>query len=209
MRLKGTLRKWDDDKGFGFIAPEAETADVFLHIKSLPRGSRRPVNGDVVSYELGRDDRQRARALSARLETTAFSCSGKTIATGIAVLFLAAISLAAWLGKLPQWVAVGYVVMSALTFAAYASDKWRAKANAGRTPEFTLHLLELCGGWPGALAAQHSFRHKTRKISFQVVFWLIAAAHVGGWIWFFGNAEALSTQLRHFDPRAFLPALQP
>jgi uncharacterized membrane protein YsdA (DUF1294 family) len=36
-----------------------------------------------------------------------------------------------------------------------------------------LHFLELLGGWPGAYLGQRIFRHKTSKISYQFVFWLI------------------------------------
>jgi uncharacterized membrane protein YsdA (DUF1294 family) len=45
-----------------------------------------------------------------------------------------------------------------------------------------LHLLELCGGWPGALIAQHWVRHKVGKLSFQIIFWLIVAAHLVVWV---------------------------
>ena len=51
-----------------------------------------------------------------------------------------------------------------------------------RTPETTLHLFELAGGWPGALLAQQAFRHKTRKPSYQVAFWLIVVLHQALWI---------------------------
>jgi uncharacterized membrane protein YsdA (DUF1294 family) len=45
--------------------------------------------------------------------------------------------------------------------------------------------MELVGGWPGALLAQQVFRHKTRKLSYQVVFWTIVVLHAVGWfLWF-------------------------
>ena len=47
----------------------------------------------------------------------------------------------------------------------------------------TLHGLEAAGGWPGALVAQRVFRHKTRKRSFQIIFWLIVLAHLAFWGW--------------------------
>ena len=50
-----------------------------------------------------------------------------------------------------------------------------------RTPESTLHLLELLGGWPGGLVAQQVFRHKTRKFSYQLTFWCIVGLH--GLVW--------------------------
>ena len=79
------------------------------------------------------------------------------------------------------WGVVPYVVVSLPTFVIYGYDKSAAQKGARRIPEARLHLLELLGGWPGALVAQRVFRHKTRKVSFQIVFWLIGALHVGGW----------------------------
>ncbi|KPZ15695.1 putative family protein [Pseudomonas syringae pv. viburni] len=71
-----------------------------------------------------------------------------------------------------------------------APGRKRRPAHAGnggqRTPENVLHTVELLGGWPGALLAQQVFRHKTRKVSFQVVFWLIVLVHQALWIdWLF------------------------
>jgi uncharacterized membrane protein YsdA (DUF1294 family) len=69
-------------------------------------------------------------------------------------------------------------VLSGASFVAYAADKRRAGTGRRRIPERTLHLLALLGGWPGALAGQRRFRHKTRKVSFQVVFWAVVLLHV-------------------------------
>jgi len=69
------------------------------------------------------------------------------------------------------------LVLSAITFFAYRSDKRRAEAEAWRIPESTLHLLAVLGGWPGAFLAQRLFRHKTAKSSFQFVFWVVVLTH--------------------------------
>jgi uncharacterized membrane protein YsdA (DUF1294 family) len=70
-----------------------------------------------------------------------------------------------------------WATISAITYFVYAWDKRSARANGQRTPEITLHLLELLGGWPGAFVAQHRLRHKTAKAGFQIIFWLIVALH--------------------------------
>lgn len=74
-----------------------------------------------------------------------------------------------------------YALVSGVTFIAYAIDKHAATQGKRRTPERTLHTLELAGGWPGAFFAQRMLRHKTRKKSYQIVFWLIVILHVGVW----------------------------
>jgi uncharacterized membrane protein YsdA (DUF1294 family) len=82
-----------------------------------------------------------------------------------------------------KYVAAAYVAIVALTslaaFAAYGWDKRRARRQGRRVPENTLHLLALLGGWPGALAGQRVFRHKTQKLGFRVVFWLVVVLHLG------------------------------
>jgi uncharacterized membrane protein YsdA (DUF1294 family) len=75
-----------------------------------------------------------------------------------------------------------YGLMSLITFVAYYLDKRAARLGRPRTPEATLHVLELLGGWLGALLAQRLIRHKNAKVGYQVVFWLIVAVHVAGWI---------------------------
>ena len=54
MRLSGTLRSWNNERGFGFIAPTHGGAELFLHISSLPRDGTRPTVGETLTYELGR-----------------------------------------------------------------------------------------------------------------------------------------------------------
>lgn len=80
------------------------------------------------------------------------------------------------------WAAlVLYPVASLVTLALYWHDKRRARDDGRRTPEKLLHLGELLGGWPGALVAQQLFRHKTRKLTYQVVFWGIVVVHQVLW----------------------------
>lgn len=52
-------------------------------------------------------------------------------------------------------------------------DKYQARLRGARTPEATLWFLALLGGTPGILLGMHVFRHKTKKISFQLILVLI------------------------------------
>nr|WP_201002087.1 DUF1294 domain-containing protein [Pseudomonas cichorii] len=80
------------------------------------------------------------------------------------------------------FVLAAYLVVSLLAFLLYRHDKRQAGNGGWRTPENILHMAELFGGWPGALLGQQVFRHKTRKLSFQIVFWLIVLGHQLFWI---------------------------
>lgn len=72
-----------------------------------------------------------------------------------------------------------YVCASLATFVVYALDKRAARTGRRRTPERTLLLLGLVGGWPGGLLAQTLVRHKSAKTSFLIKFWLTTAANLG------------------------------
>ncbi len=78
--------------------------------------------------------------------------------------------------RIVEWLAwlLGWVLLSSLiAFVAHGRDKRAARLGRRRTPERTLHLLELIGGWPGALLAMTVFHHKTRKASYFLVTALI------------------------------------
>lgn len=82
------------------------------------------------------------------------------------------------------WILGEMLVFSAIAFVAFGLDKRAAVRGTSRTPEKTLLLMSLLGGWPGALIARRVFRHKTRKQPFTallyttIAFHLIAAAAV-------------------------------
>ncbi|WNW10443.1 DUF1294 domain-containing protein [Pseudomonas sp. DTU_2021_1001937_2_SI_NGA_ILE_001] len=79
-------------------------------------------------------------------------------------------------------VALAYLCMSLLALWLYRHDKRQAGQGGQRTPERRLHLVEALGGWPGALLAQQLYRHKTRKLSYQALFWLIVIVHQAVWV---------------------------
>lgn len=51
MRIHGTLIRWNDDRGFGFIETAAGSEELFVHISAFPRGAR-PQVGELVSFEI-------------------------------------------------------------------------------------------------------------------------------------------------------------
>ncbi len=62
MPQSGTLKVWNEDRGFGFIKPADGSADVFVHVSALPREGPRPLVGAALLFEVepGRDGKLRA-----------------------------------------------------------------------------------------------------------------------------------------------------
>ena len=54
----GTVKWFNETKGFGFIQPDDGGKDVFVHISAVERaGMRNLIEGQKVSYELETDRR--------------------------------------------------------------------------------------------------------------------------------------------------------
>lgn len=193
--LRGTLVSWNDARGFGFIEPIGGGAHVFVHVSAFTSPEPRPDTGDAVDYELGPgpDGRPRARAASVlhsraeserRMPSPATRHRGRPSALPFAPVLVFAVflvlAIAVW--GTSVWFASIYIGMSAITFGIYAWDKQAAIDGAWRTRESTLQAAALLGGWPGAVFAQQLLRHKNRKVSFQLVFWLLVVVNVAAFV---------------------------
>lgn len=77
-----------------------------------------------------------------------------------------------------------YLFMSLVSFILFFIDKKRSTTGGWRIREYYLHLVELLGGWPGALLGQKFIRHKTKKFSYKIVLWLIILVHALFWGYF-------------------------
>ena len=102
----------------------------------------------------------------------------------IAILFLLGITFLFFDKGLNRLILVGYFTLSLFTFLLYAIDKRNAIKGLWRISEKTLQIPALFGGWPGALLAQQTFRHKTQKRPFIFVLWLGVLTNTGIFCYF-------------------------
>ncbi|BBL73404.1 DUF1294 domain-containing protein [Methylomagnum ishizawai] len=195
--LKGTLVMWNDLKGFGFVRPEpadGDQDDHFIHITAFKKGmSRRPEIGDAVRFrpddsaEAG-DKKRAAFALIEGMdyehpEPKPFSLAPKPRSLLTNLLILTPLMLSSytlWMARNPLPF-FSYCIFSLITIMIYGADKTHAATRRWRVPENYLLVLELMGGWPGALVAQNQLRHKTRKSTYKILLHTIVAAHLLGW----------------------------
>jgi uncharacterized membrane protein YsdA (DUF1294 family)/cold shock CspA family protein len=189
MRFAGRLTDWHDDKGYGFVVPNGGGERAFVHIKAFERTPRRPELGDIVSYEAHRDDKGRLAALRVRFAGQAVAAPKpprgglKIPHAALGCIVIAALAISAWRGWLPMPAAGLYGFMSVFSLALYWGDKRSAQGGTWRTPEATLHAVDVFGGWPGALIAQGVLRHKSRKPKFQFAFWFTVIVNCAVMAW--------------------------
>lgn len=65
-RVNGSLKSWNEDKGFGFITPSNGGADVFVHISDFPRHGGRPKIGEPLSFAVVLNKDGKKKAVSVR-----------------------------------------------------------------------------------------------------------------------------------------------
>jgi len=108
MRYQGKITSWNEDRGFGFIEWNGGSDKVFVHISSITEKPRRPVVGDIVTYEVtkAKDGRTRAE------KVTFIGATGRKVAAKptrtfpwgrfAAVCLVAAVGVGAYLSRMPQ-----------------------------------------------------------------------------------------------------------
>lgn len=175
-RSEGVLASWNDERGFGFVTLD-DGERIFAHISAFPPRDARPAPGERLSFAVERTNEDKVRARNIRY----LAASGRPLRTRksrsggmsyvVLVTFAVAIGIVTAIGALPWLFAALYLLMSLITYGAYAADKKAAQTKQWRVTESALLGLGLFGGWPGALVAQQRLRHKTQKVSFRQAFW--------------------------------------
>ena len=52
MRTHGTVVRWNEARGFGFVRPAGKDSELFIHISAFPRGGPAPCVGELISFEI-------------------------------------------------------------------------------------------------------------------------------------------------------------
>ena len=201
MRYQGKISGWKDDQGFGFVCPKGGDQKAFVHIKAFLKYSSRPVDGDLITYELAKDEKNRYYAKNIQFvgETSSSTDYKKLsfLTTYFGLLFLALLLLFSINKHISLNIFVYYILASVVTFFIYAMDKIASKNSSHRTSEKTLHMLSFAGGWPGAIIAQKLLSHKSKKETFQNAFWITALLNLLtiAWLLLSENAQQYWSQL--------------
>jgi uncharacterized membrane protein YsdA (DUF1294 family)/cold shock CspA family protein len=212
MKKQGTVVKWDDARGFGFLRSPGTSSDIFFHVRDfraaggvMPRsglavtfeeihvggkGPRamavQPANAPVAPATVARP-RPRQPSPSRVHHAGAGPESGALIALPLMAIYAAALLWGVSVGRLPGWTLPLAFGINVFTFYAYWLDKWAAGRGHWRTPEKTLHAFSTAGGWAGAWFAQQVLRHKSRKEPFRSTYWTTVVLHCGALgAWLFG-----------------------
>lgn len=105
MRIHGNLKKWKDDRGFGFIAIAQQSSEIFVHISEFPKDGVRPTIGEPLSFEMKNDKNGKKRAI--RIEREGAKVGSNTERTALA-----------W-NNVYLKLGLGIVVIMALAYAGY------------------------------------------------------------------------------------------
>lgn len=180
--MQGTVVKFDTEKGFGFIQPDGQAEQVFVHASAVTAAGRLPP-GQRVTFDVTASPKglrasnvvvAGATAKAAQTRRTA-PISPYTLFGGLAVIdTLFVMALGVFVFSL-AWLWAYLIAINATTFLLYAYDKAVAGSGQMRVPERTLHLAELFGGTPAGIIGQRFLHHKSAKGSYQITFWIIFA----------------------------------
>ncbi|MFH2058336.1 MAG: cold shock and DUF1294 domain-containing protein [Pseudomonadota bacterium] len=183
----GTISNWNEQKGFGFIAPKSGGKTIFAHINDYSRSHKSPFKGLEVEYFVSTDQKGRNCAVEVRpLKVHKKNSPGSKQKILSIFLFnsFAYVLFFLFNSNLIPLALVGlYTIMSVIAFIIYAKDKSAAEWGTWRTSESTLHTLSLLGGWPGAAIAQSFLRHKSKKLSFRITYWITVIANCSALYW--------------------------
>lgn len=214
MRKAGTIVRWDEAKGFGFIRSDSVSQDVFVHVRDCRWGAGQVVRqGLRVTFDEVHVGGKGPRAVAVmpagqvsegRRDSPAGGSPGHSkrmpargprtashpkawLILPLMMAYTMGLVWLVWQRHFPWWVLLVSFLLNLVTFYVYWQDKYAAQQRRWRVKEDTLHFFSLAGGWGGAWLAQRVLRHKSVKAAFRSTWWLTVFVHcaaVFGAWWF-------------------------
>jgi uncharacterized membrane protein YsdA (DUF1294 family)/cold shock CspA family protein len=196
MRKQGTVVRWEAARGFGFIrVPSMQ--DIFFHVQDFrSQGGATPQVGMLVDFDeihvggkgpramvvrpVGAAPAQKTHAgqvRQPRRNISSGSASTAWAAIPLMVAYTGILLYAVLTNRAPWWILAASAGLNLVTFFDYWRDKYAAEKGRWRIKESSLHFWSFIGGWGGAWFGQQILRHKSRKASFQQVYWLSVIVH--------------------------------
>ena len=192
---RGIISNWNEEKGFGFITPNSGGKGLFFHISDYSHRHRRPIKNLKVEYVTSTDQKGRICAIGVAPLKGHKNNDRELIQKFLSLVMFISFSYVLYYlfesKRIPLELICLYSIMSVVAFLMYAKDKNAAEWGEWRTSESTLHILSLLGGWPGAKIAQSFLRHKSKKLSFRVTYWVTVAANCGALYWLITSSGSI------------------
>ncbi|MCZ4293264.1 DUF1294 domain-containing protein [Vibrio sinaloensis] len=177
MAIQGTIAQWDQSKGYGYISVENQDTQILFHINDLENNSQLPCVSEPVVFRLGSDSNGTMRAVDVT-RPLVFNFS-----LAIAVWFCSALVGSVVLLDFPIISCVLYFAASTATYTLYALDRHAMMNGGWRVPEVAFHVMNVFGGWVGALLAQSFMHHKYHDVGFKFLFWSTLVLNIALFAW--------------------------
>ena len=170
----GTVIRFNQSKGFGFIKVEDLDEDVFFHQDNFPEEIE-PTLNQVVEFTVV----EGKKGLSAKQIEVISEPTDP-----FKFYYLAALGIysLATVGSITyhslDLVTSHFIGVNIACFILMGFDKGAAKAGSLRVPEPVIYVLGALGGTPGILLSANIFRHKTQKARFNLILFSILFAQI-------------------------------
>lgn len=177
MAIQGTISEWNHHKGYGYIAVDDQEAQVRFDLFDFEAFGDPPRLRDRVQFRLARDDKGEIKAVHVERRFIF------NFPLAVALWFVSTMVASVFLLNFPPIALVIVITVSTLTYLVHAVDKQAQYTGGVQFPNVAFYLLNLCGGWPGALFAQSVMHHKYTDFSFRFMFWACTILNVAFYCW--------------------------